>query len=234
MILEKADNVNPDTYCYETSIQFSEDFCKRLLADILKDPSFLMQRKKYLDPTKHLDEIFEKLNFFEKKQFMRRMHQYQEKYKDKTLIDFTQYFIPPDLEEEFNSLVPQWLKDIAPGEPRVGVQLSSGGDYLLPHKGHQRQSSLFMLLQGNGEETHWYRETGEFEVYDFFRVPDLNNIETIVRAQLQPFKWTLFNHKAWHSVHNFTPRGLRINIGIDFDSVPAEELLKIVKEHESK
>jgi hypothetical protein len=115
------------------------------------------------------------------------------------------------------------------------VQLSNNGTLLAPHKGHQRQSSLFFLLQENHEETYWYRETGEFKVFDFIRIPDLDKVENVVKARLTPGKWTLFNHKAWHSVHKFgTGTKTRININIDFDHVSMEELVKIVKENEGK
>jgi hypothetical protein len=87
-----------------------------------------------------------------------------------------------------------------------------------------------MLLQGNSEETRWYRETEPFEVFDFLRVPDLDKIEHVVTAELVPFKWYIFNHKEWHSVHRFG-NGKRINLGIDFDSISAPDLRDLIKKH---
>jgi hypothetical protein len=232
MIVSHKPDVNPDEYCYETKIKFSENFCTKLLNKILEDDSFLIRRKRYLDPKEHLKEIASTLNFEDGKLLARRIHQVYKYYPNQMPIEFKQYSMPEDLTEEFDSLIPQWLKDIVPGEPKAVVQISQGGDFLGVHKGHQRQSSLFMLLQGNDEETRWYKDTGEFKVIDFYRIPDLDKIEHVVTAKLEPFKWTMFNHKAWHSVHKFNSTGIRINIGIDFDSVPAEELVRIIKEHE--
>ena len=221
--------INPDLYCYETSIKFAEDFGKRLLERIKSDEDFLILEKRYLSPLEKMKEIAEQLTFEEGKRFGRRVKQYQ-KLNIKP-IEFKQYSMPKELTEEFISLIPQWIKDIDTFHPVV--QISRNGEMLPPHRGHQRKSSLFMLLQGNGEQTKWYQETDSFEVFDFFRVPDLDKIENIVTATLEPFKWTMFNHKAWHSVHKFG-NDLRINIGIDFDNIAAEELLNIVKKNEMR
>jgi hypothetical protein len=56
-------------------------------------------------------------------------------------------------------------------------------------------------------------------------------VEHVVTAVMQPFKWYVFNHFEWHSVHKFTPGSLRVNIGIDFFDTSAEELVEIVKKN---
>ena len=224
MITRHFNNVDADQYCYETSISFGKDFGKRLLDRILTGEEFLILEKRYLDPTVHLKDIAKTLSFEEGKLLGHRLKQYA-KLAEKP-IDFRQYSLPPELLEEFIALVPQWIKDIDTFHPVV--QICKEGEILPPHRGHQSKSSLFMLLQGNGEQTKWYRETDTFEVFDFFRVPDLRKIENVVTAELEPYKWTMFNHKAWHSVHKFG-NSLRVNIGLDFDNVTAEELLNKLK-----
>lgn len=230
MIEVHADDINGDNFCYETSIKFAEEFGKNLLEKILVSEEFLVLEKRYKNPLENLKEIAAMLSFNDGKAFGHRLKQLKKYLGDLNLIEFRQYTLPKDLTEEFEELIPQWIKDIGPYH--IVVQTSKNGDILPPHKGHQRQSSLFMLLQGNGEQTKWYRETGDFKIFDFFRTPDLNKIENIVTAELEPYKWTMFNHKAWHSVHKYSSAKIRINIGIDFDNVSAEELLKIIKEHE--
>lgn len=256
MIRTEVNGVDYERYIYKTNLQFAEEFGKNLLDRILNQSSdFLIDRTKYLHPREHIELLKDPnvvTSFSEGKKFYRRLMQYREAYGDKDPIDFRQYYMPEDVLKDFWSLVPNWLKEIipgktddnskawgqvpswirniVPGEPMPCVQISQNGSFLAPHKGHQRQSSLFMLLQGNNEETYWYREKESFDVFDYFRVPDLNKVEHVVTARLEPFKWYVFNHKEWHSVHRFGV-GKRINIGIDFDSISAPELIDIVKQH---
>lgn len=236
MIISHASDVDPDLFCYETKLSIPP--CEKFLHDLLarlntEGSEFLVKRKKYIDPRLEPKSLAELVTYEETKTLLRRKRQVEKAYPSDKQIDFRQYFLPEDLDAEFKSLIPQWIKDI--GEFSIGVQISKEGTLLAPHKGHQRQSSLFFLLQENDEETHWYRQTADFQVFDFFRIPDLEKIENIVKAKIMPNKWTLFNHKAWHSVHKFgTGDKPRININIDFDHVPMDELVKAVKAHESK
>jgi hypothetical protein len=85
-----------------------------------------------------------------------------------------------------------------------------------------------MLLQGNDEETRWYRETDKFDIIPTTRIPDLEKVEEVVSARIEPGYWYVFNHLEWHSVHKFG-NGIRMNIGLDFDSVTAPELVEIIK-----
>ena len=85
-----------------------------------------------------------------------------------------------------------------------------------------------MLLEGNGEETRWYREKEPFEVIQTTRIPDLDKIEHVVSAQIEPGYWYVFNHLEWHSVHKFST-GIRMNIGLDFDSLSAPDLVELIK-----
>lgn len=227
MIFSPINNINTDLYCYETDISFGEEFGKRLLDRILTNEDFLILEKRYIDPRTNLPSLAKTLTFEEGKLLWHRLKQYKNLGNP---IDFRQYSLPSKLLSEFIALVPQWIKDIDTFRPVV--QISKEGEILPPHRGHQRKSSLFMLLQGNGEQTKWYRETDTFKVFDFLRVPDLTKIENIVTAELEPYKWTMFNHQAWHSVHKFG-NGLRINIGIDFDNISAEDLLIILKNETS-
>jgi hypothetical protein len=85
-----------------------------------------------------------------------------------------------------------------------------------------------MLLESDNQETRWYQNIKDFEVIDPLRIPDLDLIEPVVSVIMQPRRWYLFNHEAWHSVHKTTHWKKRINIGIDYyDLSPSELLLKI-------
>jgi hypothetical protein len=114
------------------------------------------------------------------------------------------------------------------------LQVGQGGDLLPAHCGHHRKCSLFMLLQGSGQETCWYRPTAEFELIDPLRIPDLDKIEKVVSVVMEPGRWYLFNHAAWHSVHRYNSGGpARINIGIDYRTISASQLLQLLKKNET-
>jgi hypothetical protein len=112
------------------------------------------------------------------------------------------------------------------------LQVGNSGDILYPHKGHRRTCSMFMLLESDGQETRWYRNTKEFKVIDAVRIPDMDCVEQVISAVIEPNKWYVFNHREWHSVHKYTTGKPRINIGIDFNDVSATELVKLIKSNE--
>jgi hypothetical protein len=257
MIKNEVPDIDTNKYIYETELTFAKDFGEKLLNKILiEGDSCLELRKKYIHPKHNFEDLANHPELLADKEkamrFYKRCLQITRKFADQEPIDFKQYFMSPELTKEFFDLVPLWLKEIAPvvkddnsrpygsiptwireivpGEPLPGVQISQLGDFLSPHRGHPRKSSLFMLLQGNSEQTRWYRETAPFEIFDFFRVPDLNKIEHVVSAEIQPFKWYVFNHQEWHSVHRFSS-GKRINMGIDFDCITAKDLIELTKKH---
>lgn len=111
------------------------------------------------------------------------------------------------------------------------LQVQSGGDYLGTHKGHKRRASLFMLLEGQEQETRWYRNKEDFEVIDPLRIPDHDKIEHVVTAVMQPYRWYVFNHFEWHSVHSPVPNYTRINMGLDFNDITASELVAQLLAH---
>ncbi len=236
MILSHSPDVDPDLFCYETSLSIPP--CEKFLYGLLnrintEGDGFLVRRKKYLDPRIDPKGVFDKLTLTEKKLMLQRKAQVEKHFPGNTPIDFRQYFMPPEMDAEFKELIPQWIKDL--GEFSVGVQISREGNLNPTHKGHQRQSSLFFLLQSDDEETRWYRQTADFHVIDFFRIPDYDKVENIVCAKIMPGKWTVFNHKAWHSVHKHNPGTMdRVNINIDFDGVTIDELVNAVKAQEAK
>jgi hypothetical protein len=135
------------------------------------------------------------------------------------------------LAQELLEQTPEWLK-LNEHEPDCMLQVGQGGELLPAHCGHHRKCSLFMLLQGGGQETCWYRPTEDFELIDPLRIPDLDKIEKVVSVVMEPGRWYLFNHSAWHSVHRYNKNGSpRINIGIDYRSIQADQLLYLIKQN---
>ena len=230
MIKTIISGVDADKYIYKTNLKFADDFCQSLLNRVKRSTDNLVFRNNYDDPRNNPRATFNLIGSKDSKELIRRGRQIKEYFTESNVINFTQYFLTKQDTSEFLSLTPEFLKEPAPGEPVPIFQISHGGEILPPHKGHKRKSSLFMLLEGNGEETRWYREKEPFEIIHTTRIPDLDKIEHVVSAQIEPGYWYVFNHLEWHSVHKFST-GIRMNIGLDFDSMSAPELINLIKKN---
>jgi hypothetical protein len=144
-------------------------------------------------------------------------------------ISFKQYSLPKELNDALIDAAP---KGIPRDECIPIVQISTGGNILYPHKGHYRNASLFCLLQGNDEETRWYRETKPFQLVSDFRIPDMTCLEQADATTLRKGVWTIFNHFEWHSVHGLADRDfiVRVNVGIDLKTWTVDQLIEAIKD----
>lgn len=228
MITVHVNDVNPDLYCYDTGLTFGFESAKKILEQIKTDDSVFEQRNNYYRGADYR-ELAKQIGAAKTREIIRRQQQIANQYPDQTPIEFQQYFLRGPLAGELLAHTPEWLK-LNDSEPDCMLQRGHSGDLLPPHCGHHRKCSLFMLLQGSGQETCWYRPTEEFEIIDPLRIPDLDKIEKVVSVVMEPGRWYLFNHAAWHSVHRYSDTGpARINIGIDYYSILADELLDKIK-----
>jgi hypothetical protein len=228
MIRAEVDGVNASNYVYDTGLTFADTFGESVLALAQSDLELFPRRHNY-NSANDPRELVKLIGAKKARELYRRGAQMKALCPG-NLIQFTQHFFPEHLGKELVSLAPRWLQDLSPGEPSPMLQVSSGGDYLGTHKGHKRRASLFMLLQGQGQETRWYRNKEDFEVIDPLRIPDHDKIEHVVTAVMQPYRWYVFNHFEWHSVHNFSAGGVRVNMGLDFNNVTASELVQLLKD----
>ena len=228
MIVAHLPDVNPDDYCFETTLDFSKEFGAKLLNEVYVNFNQFERRSNYtrIDSYKELAKLVGASNA---RELNRRKLQFEQYNPGKKPIKFLQWFLPETLDKEFCTSVPSWVFEMSEGEPKSTLQTSAEGDYLPTHMGHKRQSSLFMLLAGQEQETRWYRPTSDFKYIDPYRIPDHDKIEHVVTAVMEPFKWYAFNHRAWHSVHKFSDGGLRVNMGLDFDKLTMGNLVKELK-----
>lgn len=237
MINVHCEGINPDDFIYKTNLKFGDDVGAEILAQVNKDRTYFERRHKYNDGLDYnkTKELIRLIGLEKTKELQRRKLQTQEYFPDEKFISFKQYFCGEEFDKKIMDSVPDFLKQIAPGEPKPILQISDAEDgvgILPPHCGHKRISSLFCLLQGGGQETRWYRETEPFELIDIFHIPDLDKVEKAVSVVLEPGVWYVFNHRAWHSVHKFAHMGPpRVNYGVDFDSISAPDLVKLIKQH---
>lgn len=230
MSITAFNGADADKYVYDTGLDFGAEFGREILELALAAPENFPRRHNFkrADSPK---EMIRLVGSEKARELYRRIDQMNKLCPNQRLIQFSQHFFPPELGNYLVSLAPQWLQQLSPSEPSPMMQISKEGDYLATHKGHKRRASLFMLLQGQGQETRWYRDKEEFEVIDPLRIPDHDKIEHVATAVMQPFRWYVFNHFEWHSVHNFAPGGVRINMGLDFNNITAPELVAAIKKY---
>lgn len=228
MIKTVVAGVDSAKYIYDTGLTFGADLGAEVLNKALTALDMFERRYNYspLDDPKQLTKT---IGATKTRELFRRFNQTLDRHKDQKIISFTQHFFPKTLGDALIQTIPPALVAKLTQAPSPMLQVSKEGDYLAAHKGHKRSASLFMLLQGAGQETHWYRETTPFDTIDPLRIPDLDKIEHVVTAVIEPFKWYVFNHFEWHSVHNFSTNSIRVNMGLDFDNISAEELCHVVQ-----
>jgi hypothetical protein len=230
MITTHVLDIDPDMYCYDTKLTFGSDAARQILKQIQQDDSAFAQRNNYYAGSDYR-ELTRQIGAQKTREIIRRQQQITATYPGQTPISFKQYFVRDHWAESLLSVTPDWLK-VSSSEPDCMLQVGQSGDLLPAHCGHHRKCSLFMLLQGEGQETCWYRPTEDFELIDPLRIPDLDKVEKVVSVVMEPGRWYLFNHAAWHSVHRYSHGGpARINIGIDYHSIEAEQLLNLVKKN---
>lgn len=229
MIRTMATRVNADKHCYDTGLSFGEDFGRHVLSLITSNPSLFPSCGNY-KRLGNLRDTARRIGATKTRELLRRVDQQRALFSSGR-IEFKQHYFPDDLRAELISLAPDWLLERTSAGPSPMIQTSRNGNCLGTHKDKFRSASLFMLLQGGEQETRWYRNTEDFEVIDPLWIPDHDKIECVVAATIQPFRWYVFNHVEWHSVHNFAPGSVRVSMGLEFDNVTAEELVQLVKEH---
>jgi hypothetical protein len=229
MIRTEIPGVNADQYVYDTGLTFASGFGEEILQLALSNLGIFPQRHNY-NTANDPKELIKLIGSEKARELYRRTAQMKTLCPDR-LIKFTQHFFPKELGDQLISAAPLWLQELSPGEPSPMLQVSKNGEYLGTHKGHKRRASLFMLLQGSGQETRWYRNKEDFEVIDPLRIPDHDKIEHVVTAVMEPWRWYVFNHFEWHSVHNFAPSSVRVNMGLDFNNITAQELVAKLREH---
>lgn len=232
MIKAMMSGVDTSKYIYDTGLTFGDVLGEEILSRALLTPNIFPKRHNYNrgdDPK----ELMRTIGKEKARELYRRTAQMKALCGD-NLIKFDQHFFPKGLEQALLDKTPDWIKELSPGEPSAMLQISSSGEYLGTHKGHKRRASLFMLLQGNGQETRWYRNKEDFEVIDPLRIPDHDKIECVVSAVMEPGRWYVFNHFEWHSVHSFSQGSVRVNMGLDFNNITADQLVEAVRSHAHK
>lgn len=231
MIQTLQSGVDPDLYCYDTGLTFAQEAADQVLAQVLHDESHFPRRNNYYRGQDYR-ELARKIGAARTREIIRRQQQVVNKWPDADPIEFRQYYFTPEYNDIMRRAIPSWLI-LGDNNPNFMLQVSDSGNILPVHCGHKRKVSLFMLLTSDDQETRWYRNIEDFEIIDPLRIPDLDRIEPVVSVVMQPRRWYLFNHAAWHSVHKTSQWYKRINIGIDYYDIDAATLLAMIRSHTS-
>lgn len=230
MIKTLQPNVNADIYCYYTGLTFAQNVADNILQQVNCDEKIFPKRNNYNRGTDYR-ELTKIVGARKTRELIRRQQQVTRDFPNMLPIEFRQYNFTRDYQQQMLAAIPQWLI-IGDNNPNFMLQVSDSGDMLPAHMGHKRKCSLFMLLESDQQETRWYQNTEDFEIIDPLRIPDLDKIEPVVSVVMQPRRWYLFNHEAWHSVHKTTTWTRRINIGIDYYDIHSDELLDMIKSNQ--
>ncbi len=227
MIVAHKPDVNPDDYCYDTGLKFGADLGKALLDKFLVDPNVLAQ-----DTVGIYGEYAAtaaQKPYADIKEMARRKKQARDHNDGLPHVSAKQWLFPNNLRQELDEVTPDWLRSVEPDTVLAVLQATKGGRYFAVHCDNKRTSSLFMLLQGQGQETCWYRNTEPFDVISPAKIADYDKIEPVLTVVLQPYRWYVFNHAAWHGVSGFVDGGERVHVSLDFKYLSASDLVRMVK-----
>lgn len=144
----------------------------------------------------------------------------------------TQYNVKEPLKSKILESLPEIFNNI---KVSFRAQKFTDGDYMLPHRDHDRTSGLYFVMSPPDFKTRWYNLVGDFQERRLKYAPP----ENLVMAHseiLQRGSWYLFNNYAHHSVHKITaiPKPTRKTFVIQLDGLKYEEAYNIFKDYETK
>lgn len=141
---------------------------------------------------------------------------------------FKEQELPASMQKEVIDYLPSSLQKL---KPHVAIQSKMAIDGIVaPHRDHYRTASLFLLLEGNEEQTVWWNKTDDFEEFDYFRFADVTKISKIHTEIIEKNTWYVFDNYTYHSVHPGTQVGRRTALCIEFNTLSADELYKEIND----
>jgi len=156
---------------------------------------------------------------------------YGKLYQGRRYIE-TQYNVKEPLHSKIVESLPNVFKDI---KISFRAQKFTDGDYMLPHRDHDRTSGLYFVMSPPEFETRWYELVGDFEERRLKYAPP-DNLKLAHSEVLQRGSWYLFNNYAHHSVHKIVgiPKPTRKTFVIQLDGLSYEQSYEVFKDYERK
>jgi len=232
-----------DNFLYKTKLTFGSKLSKAIIEQVHRDVTVFTNYTSLYNDTgsnktmsdSHPVNLIKTIRKFGKekgKEILHRQAQIKKYFPEESLIEFNQYYCSTDWNSEAWEEIPEWIKE---NDPKIRVQVSQCDGKtgtLPPHIDYSRTSSLFMLLEGGGQETKWWLPTEPFETFPDMLIPDLDKLRVAFTDTIELGVWYVFNHAEWHSVHKFVLMGpSRIAFGLEFSNLPASDLVALCKKY---
>lgn len=156
---------------------------------------------------------------------------YGKMYNGRRYIE-TQYNVKEPLHSKIIDSLPTIFDNI---KMSFKAQKFTDGDYMLPHRDHDRTSGLYFVISPPEFETRWYELDGNFEERKLKYAPP-ENLKLMHSEVLQRGSWYLFNNRTHHSVHKIVgiPKPTRKTFVIQLDGMAFEQSYNIFKDYETK
>lgn len=117
-----------------------------------------------------------------------------------------------------------WLESIGE-EPKISLQVISGGAVCVPHKDEERKSSILISVNDNSSYTEFYDE----RIIEDQVFPHPDNIHLFASLRFSKGENWIFNHKSVHGVQMNQP--LRITVAVGFNEIEYDTLCRFIDKY---
>lgn len=143
-------------------------------------------------------------------------------YGPKPLV-FDQFDVLEPYRQQILDSLPESIKKFS---VNMTAQIAKGGDYIQPHRDHNRKCGLFFSVSAPDCETVWYSKKDNFREFSTLRFAFPEDLKVECRTIIQKGKWYLFNNEPFHSVHRLPGKlANRISFVIDFRDLGYQEVI---------
>lgn len=133
------------------------------------------------------------------------------------------YKLPDEIKNEIAKRF-SWLSPLGE-EPKISLQIISGGAVCVPHKDEERKSSILISVNDDASISEFYDE----KIVEDQLFPNPDNITLFATARFSRGENWLFDHKSVHGVQ--LNQAKRITIAVGFNEINYDELCNFVDKY---
>ncbi len=133
------------------------------------------------------------------------------------------YKLPEELKAEIAKRF-SWLEGIGE-EPKISLQIISGGSVCVPHKDEERRSSILISINDDVSYSEFYDE----KIVEDQLFPNPENISLFASVRFSKGENWLFNHKSVHGVQ--MNQATRVTVAVGFNEIDYETLCNFVDKY---
>ncbi len=133
------------------------------------------------------------------------------------------YKLPDEIKNEISKRF-SWLDGVGE-EPKISLQIISGGSVCVPHKDEERKCSILISVNDNSSYSEFYDE----KIVENQVFPNTDNISLFASIRFSKGENWIFNHKSVHGVQLNQP--VRITVAIGFNEINYEDLCNFVDKY---